>query len=719
MFQDYLLRRLCRLSTSEEFRPSIPTYIPDVVEIIGPGASGKSTFMNIISIICKGNENKDINFDLRSKMNSLMNPKRNELTFSVKLKSFDGSFTLAAEKKDPKSPFIDLNINDNGQISKDFDEKCVLIHTIPMGPSNIMVPMVHDIEKEQGELIHNIDLLEIEVRKAIDKSDNTRVERINELKKQNKGRREKYEVYKGKVAATENRLIKLMVATSRDGLNDCESNIKRYALDKKRLEEEIGPQVNKINQDGKTYKKKEREIKDKCAALRIQYNNTVLQLIALSNIQDSLKDGLKKWQKISLDNIEDELKIDKNFGILIDELQLDIQKIKSANRHIIKENGYYTGIKKALLADSEFVNTNFAGLDNIKISGLVSEIDTFLKSHGDVNIPVMDECINNLRDLGNKIKDLAGIFSKFKSLRDEFNKAKNYKEISDIEEKKEKLNGVNDLITYWKDQEKIYLDIKTTGRNRYKELFDNEDCKIGEGDLTEYKGTQLPGLVENIRGLQGLLNSQMGELEAIEDVIKQSETEIQTKENEKPGEWEGCYEDLKKLLQDIRFIRNKFKEMDHYLSTIGDYEDDENIDPDQLKYYNALFSYFAKIQPNIEHNHKNYDVIRIDPIGFISKDNIRIYFDDMGGSEGQIAFLNNQLDSLEISGDSRKIVLLADEVGNIDAHGSIELKERMIRLRNENRLLFGATVRPENDPNKINDPVEIYDIMDGGKIWKI
>lgn len=678
---------------------------PDVFNMIGPNTIGKTTMVNIIGIGADGINNKNIHHSIKEKMEHLMDTKYHEITFSIELESSDGTRYIF-EKSDPINPKIEITkvLNDGSTkeelSTNEFHQEVVLIYDTPIDP----IKRAQDLKNEFGDIQNNhlrrIMGYKAYINQIMRNIDNKDLNRINDKAEELRMKEEYIMSLSKKIEHYKNKLKLLQCATYfyyKDYHKSQKENLER---DIEKLRQEIESLGGNLKSNDKKLSNARNEVKKKIGILSSNYNSIGFQLRTLFP-DDSY--NLDKWEKIDFEKMKVDFKVDKEFRGLIVHFISALDEMKKDNKHAIQELRACEALKE-LCENYRELNMYILGTTLSFTDGLQwanHELDRYKKIKA--NIGTMENCRSKLGPMNFDLDELEKLIQKVENTDKEILTKKDNSYL--IESRQEELNRLVKLFNGHNDSFLKYSKFIVQDK-----VNKDKNCIIGGEGLEEYKGYSEAGIEEAI--IQFKRDISDNELILEDENTKRNKMKLEIEKLKAIPEvpYEKHVKELEKFFKATESLQKLFgKYFKDYINTINDYRD-KKIDmtslPDEEKiYFSSLFSYLAKVMPKIRHMGEDIEVIEINLIEntFTSKDGIVRNFLDLGAGENQLNYLISLLEPK----DNRKMIVLLDDLANIDFKNMIILKEKLRKLREEGRLIFGIIAQAKSQDE---GPLEIYKI---------
>jgi len=679
---------------------------PDVFELLGPNSSGKSTMLNIIGVGCDGINNKKIHPSIIEKMNHLMNNDYYHLTFNIEFEDDNGT-KLILEKLYENNPKINFYKVFNGTDKKislsleDFHKEYILIYDTPIDPIKRIQDLKREFGAKLGNILDKISMHKAYLRDIMSTADNKRIDNIN-IKTEEMHNKEN-------VIGKLSKIIEINQGKLR--IYECATYFyyrAHYKSQKEKIEtekEEVKQEIKSLGGDlisTDAFRRDARaQFKKKIDILKLNRNSVEPQLRALFP-EDSY--GMGGWEKLDFEKMESDLLADKEFRELIIHFISALDKMKKDNKNIIKESEACKDLKelceKYRELDMSIPGTTLSFAEELRLVN--QEWDQYRKLRA--NIGIMENCRQKLDVMKIDFDTLEQLIQNIDEMdrKAAINKENFYK----IEEKKEDLGKLEKLLGNYNVKYIKYNSLILT--NNVKE---NKNCKIS--DLEEFKTYSADRLEEMLMNVISQTKEHISNKSLIleDEIEKRNKMRLAMEKLKALPEapYEKHIKELEKIFKVFenleKILGQRFK---IYLNQIGDYRDKKidmaELPEEEKNFYNALFSYFAKVIGTIRYMGEDIEVIEMNLIRntFTSKDGIVRNFLDMGSGESQLNYLISILDQE----DNRKMIVLLDDIANIDFENMNKLKEKLRKLREEGRLLFGIIVQAR----QTKGPLEICKI---------
>lgn len=672
--------------------------ISNLSYILAPNSFGKSTLLNLIGLIFYGHKNDQIDQDLQTRIQDLIESENQKITFDFNITNKDGSLSIKALKKDLNSKDYDVfEIRDGKKeilTPINVKQKFKLIYDIPKNPITRLKKLTDEIREDQTQFGNRINILRKRISEILDEiRDSKDPDYINKLKMT-------VESYEEKIT-TESKTIEKMKIEK--------DNYEKYMYYKmyNKYSEDIFSIQRRIESIKSGKRKKSKAIKSS----NKQYYETLE--IAKSDIKDikdyyqdlskslnellpEKKGLLSVWERLDFSNVIDNYKFSDNFNELLVEFENCLDEI-------LKEGNSTTDIKEIEMYEKLIeVMEDYLSLD-ITIYPINKTLSDFYK---DIKLTHANKKKQSTDIL--KIQETMKMITSIDKIRRRMNETT----LPDLRRYRANITPEDAIFIKEKQEEnerkrlEDSLESIRDKYNHYKVRYEDKgsptdkELKKDLGEefeyLHSYNEDQLKDRVKRYK-------QDIQEKESTIDEYKRKQKNLNAEIIILEKKEEHPYKPYEKILLEVL---NTVKDMDHkinqnyssYLEDIKKGNKPKEIKKDQQLYNSEIFSYLGKRIGRITiHTGETINVSKVDLFDdtLIDENNGKYYLNQMGTGQQQAAFLKSKL-STE---DNRQIIAMFDEVGTMDENTLQQVKEELINLYNNNRLLLGLIVQKrENGP---------------------
>lgn len=701
---DYEIIRDEGKNRTQTFRPDkIPTQLDNLVCIEGPNSIGKSTLLHLIALSLYGSKKKKINPSLKTKMNNLLYSEHNKLKFHLKITNKDNTLEITSQKSDIEKPEIVIREVFNGKkrilTQELFERKYNLIYDIPDNPTERLKQLTDEIKEDQINYGHKLGQFREFLRNTITEILNSRdPKRLSNLKELLDVSQREDDILKKEIILFENDLKLLENSTYSKYLEyyttlkqDTNSKIKKINDNKKKIMNKV-TNKNKMNKEYRNY--------STWTTNRLNDLNELFDkatLLLKSTIPKTEEHYLIIWEKIDFNQSFEELEFNINFRDIIDNFKNILNKQLEDNTEYFHEVTMYQELIRVL---EQYKNLE------ISIHGSKTSIQEFILDlhesvrQKDKSIKLRDNINESLELLSKLEQDSDYIektyFSKLIELRTNNFSYHNRDSEKELIDENELIKLENDLKKY---TEKVQFFNAEYSKIEKSDL--DQICKLGEGELIKYSIYTETQILKEISTTKSELITKNALSRKTDFTIQNLKNEIDELEKKESHKYEKYLDNLNDLLEITNILEVKIrKDFHNYIVDIDRNKIDTNkLNEEQIKYYEALFTYLGERVDTIHHLNEVYKVEKIDVIKEIitTKEGIEIWFADMGTGQSQAAYLKGLLST----SDNRKIIALFDEVAMMDEKSLKQIYDEFKKLYKKNILFVGIVVQKAKNINVI------------------
>lgn len=707
---DYNIKRFEIIGVGEDrvqsYSPKLyPVKFENLSLIEGPNGSGKSTILNIIALAlfahkCKKDEIVD---DLLYKINSLLNIKQQELTFSVAIDNPILGIKILSEKRISDNNLIELSIEENGHrkiiTPEQFQNEYKLIYDIPQKPTDRIRNLLNEIAQEQmslGGTIKNfkdyIHQMLSDIKDALDpkilkeKSDKL-VDLQNQIDEQKAAFQERKDCVK--------QLICLYLCKS-------------YYLQEKEIKDLETKQSILVSRQSTHQRIEHQEIIHENSVKSTWNKNKATLQNSFDYLRDSYQVFLsekesKKYSTIFSLDLERIFGSENNFSSFKADIQkiLDIYVSLSAKedqrtRKTQEEVEVFTAIIVSLNDFKE--STVILPTTSISIENLIKLLDDQVsQKNRELSKGIaLDNITKHLRVINENVEKCKRQFDELRLLE----KSQRSQPVSDEDSTQEKVINLEKQIKTKKALlHQIGIQLNTINIAEkdagYKYLY----LRANE-NLRPYDTFEMNDLKREMDGISHSANSLDDSIKKNEGLYATEKLKLDEYKKLKPHKYQKhrdeiniLYSHLFQLDQDITV------NFPRYLSRIREKNSTQVLSTEEDKYNKAAGKYLAKKISPIRHEERVLPIELIDVVNdWMITDTVpkrKILMSDLSTGQSQSAYLKGLL---QVS-DKRKIIALFDEVAMMDEKSLQPIVEKMRELYNSGKLLLGLIVQKENKPD--------------------
>ncbi len=697
------------------FNPLLTKINGNAAFLVAPNSSGKSYLLNLIAMGLYGDRitEKDGHISplLLENIKDIRNRKNESLTFDIKISSFDGKLQLHAKKEVGNQDKIVLQQIIDGGLPTNlpfdtFKRNYYLVYDFPKNPLERIPDMVQVVEVQQSRYQSKINEFLKYVKEAEDQISDSRNEgEIEDFKEKILGLSTDLEVINADLAHITDKKSVIEQYLSLKGyldhytamvecqrkIDELDKNIDKEIKNKKKYSSQYTNQRNKINEKLTPISQNIRKIIELVQKTELIDNEIVkiqLDYFKKINITDCLDtctlpvieinnrlNLIKKEILPLLANSEiKEAGITGKFYQAIIEL-LSEYKNKGLSISIPGTDKTLEQIISALNAEAEktkFLNSTYVSLTDINEG--IKNVSRLLES-----IPKELSTLKLLKNSKKSIDDSPLDFNKADVIVDNLNKEfdKNYK-----------------LVEYYK---RILQDYN------YDTSLLNEDTI--QKKLSEFRDTYASYrpifFLDEGEFKQKVVEFKM-EIETITDGRKKSldqkkmlyTQKLELLESKKPHPYYDRRDEVATIKNIVDSINRK---LSHFETYIREIRDQKALGTLAEKYNDKVGQYLASTIPSFPYQEEFIKPIKIDlATKMIHTDKDRV-INMKDVSTGQSMSLYIQAILNRPADDKRKLIVLFDEASTMDANSFAPLKESLIQLVKENKVLFALFVVASRD----------------------
>ena len=653
-----------------------PDYVREVggniVLLEGPGSSGKSTLLNMITLGCFGDKNASISESIKSGIDDLKSDYR-ELWFDIEISDPVSGTVLRLKRENKNAVEVYENGSNRCMTQREFDSKYKLIYDIPDNPTKRLKEIVKTIKEENQSIDSKIEHLAT-VANNFKKS-------LNDVLTEDDIKKMESEIERRK-KQNEDASANLSDCSSRMSL--CRQALLYHKYKKIVKEKDYVSEQLKTERKKPERKKTSSELRSTAYATWEKKANTVkislsLHSAIVSSKNDELINALKIvdeiWEDVNLSDEESSRDFIQKIACALATLKSKIpdnrskqESIRAVNDILSILNRYQSTLS---LGEVGSINDLREHLEKFKndnnlfdYSKIDSEVSTLIRNAKSLPL-ALDKYSQSENDPSGPCRDenLIGILIK-----------KNNQLESDLTNVKSELVQYNMSIpTLEADFQRICVALNGTYRITQEEL---------NNILNEYKEKESKinnGILEN------------------KNYIETNQKKIiQYRDAEKP-KFYGCSKELGKIIDACRSIRSNIKGSDSKISMITkENSSDYEHHPES---YDAIWNYLGHRLSTVTHMGKTYNVASVNLFDgvkgtIVTEEGRVIRINTMGTGEGQQSYLKGLLATT----DDRKIIALFDEVGNMSESILRGVIDDLESIQKEGKLMLGLMIKPKDDP---------------------
>lgn len=666
--------------------------IPNVCAIRGNNSSGKSTTLNMLAAAFNGVNNPGISDSLKRKLNALLDESHQNIQYEFEIDDDNERILL---KRDESG--VSTCIVSEGSKSSHYDRKQIsanynLIYDIPEDPTQRLGQLTDTIISKQQNLKDSLksfcQFLNHEMKDLnIARDDDAiaakqlevkkRSEKIKELSKDEDDLQKKYDVVRNYYH------LKAFKDAERS-LSEINEKVLKYSNEKdKAVRKEAREKVSK---------NREVEALSNCLNECDTISDAIISSLSEINIVDIKL--LEKWKQYRFSDAITRKEIDAHILSIVSSTFESVKDAKSeldSRKNDVEKNRLIDNLNKKLSLlqnEAKDLPDVFEEFDRLKdmLASLKCELPLEVSNYDKLTALLVEfvSLDKNIRDSKDRLASLS--------------KSKIAKEIPYTE------NDINNMyaaaLERQKDLQKNYKAAEQNCIQRGfnpKDIHQVEDIQRSATGISEYGKLSLKSLSDLktlCDDIMKKLCDKTSEIKRINDRLAHDNEVLHLLELHQPHKYSGRVKDVDAILKKCRSIEKKLEKYQAFLTSIKEHDIKPQLSTDmEFVTYNSVISeYLGKVVKNIRHGEKEYEIDKVDLVKeiFYTKSGNEIYFSDMGTGQSQSAYLLSQLSSAAT--DSRKMIVLFDEVAMMDEDSLRPIYKKMNQLYEEGKLLVGITV---------------------------
>lgn len=712
---NYELLRNEGVGHDSAFKPLLTKINGNAACFIAPNSSGKSYLLNLIAMGLYGEKitEKDGHISplLLENIKDIRNRKNESLTFDIKITSFDGKLQLHAKKEVGNQEKIVLEqIIDGGRPENlpfdTFKRNYYLVYDFPKNPLERIPDMVQVVEVQQSRYQSKINEFLKYVKEAEDQISDSR----------NEG---EIEEFKEKILDIDTNLKDVNAELANK--TDKKSVIEQYLSLKGYLDhylamvecqhkiEELDKNIDKEIKNKKKYSSKyinqRNKVNDKLTPVSHNLRN-IMELVQKTELIDNetVKTQLDFFKKIKITNC-------------LETCELPVSEIDRRLNLIKKET-------LPLLANSEIKGAGITGkfyqeiinlLSNYKNKGLSISIPGTDKSLEQIILAFNNEAektkflndtYESLTGINDGIKNVSKLLESIPKELSTLELLKSSKKL--IDDSPVDFNKAEEIVENWdKESDKNYklveyykrvlqdYDYDTSLLNEdtiqkklseFREKYSNY-CPIFFLDEGEFKQK----VIEFQKEIDTITNGTKKSLDQKKTLYTQK---LELLESKKPHPYYDRRDEVATIKNIVDSINRK---LSHFETYIREIREQKALDTLAEKYNDKVGQYLASTIPSFPYQEEFIKPIKIDlATKMIHTDNARV-INMKDVSTGQSMSLYIQTILNRPADDKRKLIVLFDESSTMDSNSFAPLKESLIKLVKENKVLFALFILASRD----------------------
>jgi len=681
------------------YKPKLlPTKYENIAYIKGPNSSGKSTLLNLIATGFYGKNLSDNELDssLHKKILGLLDLDHQKLTFIIKIDNPKIGWALSSIKSNPNSTDISVKLKKDGQerflSSEMFYKEFRLIYDIPYNPLERLPQILQDIKGAQIDISEKMRVFK-----------NGLIALINEIRTSKDP--EKIEDLEEEIIkySQEKHKLEFDVRVIQKFYNKfLEYYLTRFYVEFDRMVRENSNIIKKLEGDLKEAEKEGRKSARNQSRIVIQINRDTNQAIKLYHdcelflnhmLSNKEKAHLTLWKNA---DIEKEINYSDVYSTIREETQYFLDNFSKGYEYEIqaysKDLDTIEVYKKLLstLSDIRYDDVTLPGVDQT-VEKFKQKIIEELEKYEDIQreLKNFEECIDKLKIFLKALDSIIKTVNYYKKMprTSEVVKGNDLDKISnklkETKRMKDKYDNLAD--NYRKQLIKHKFDPNKAAKRFYELSF--------EDDLKPYEIMHEASIITTENKYKKSLAEKKQQLSRFEEFIASKEEDLILMEEKEPHQYRKHLYDLEVFFSKVQILERKFvQQFSKYINHAINKTRIEN--EDELHYANFLGNLLAsKIDTlkyvDMEHEVKNVDL----QSGVITtEEDKKIMFEDLGTGHSQAAFFQAKL----AMKDNRKIIALFDEVAMMDENTLEPIKQKLVKLYNNEKLFMAIIVQKSN-----------------------
>lgn len=653
-----------------------PEYIKEIdgniVILEGPGSSGKSTLLNMITFGCFGDKNPSLSESIKLGIEDLKSDYR-KMSFDMEFSDPVSGTSLRLKRDNGGAVEVYENGSQRCLTLREFDSKYNLIYDIPDDPTKRLKEIAKTIQGENRSVSEKVetvsdkakdlrnsirDVLSPEKIEEIERSIETRISENSKLEEEKRG-------IQDKVTLCKQGILYHQYNNAKKKLETVEGQLKA-----ERNKPERPKSSTEVKSEAlKAWKKKAEEVR-----ISPSLHNSIV-----STKNDSLIDLLRQaeevWDDVDLADVGSSRAFVQNITGALDRLKGEVPD-KDANTDSIRA---VNDILEILSRYQATVSLGEVG----SIEELRHHLEKFKKEN---NLVDYSQIRSDVTRLSNATRSLSLSLDRYEKAGDPPNvQCRNESLVSsltaskrDLESQITKLKSSlasNNLSVQKLEADFQWICITLNGTYRIQE----DELKRMESDFEDQIGNMDKTIRDN------------------NNFIETNEKRVEQYKNQPFPKFYGCADELGQIMDACRSIRSSIKNSGEKISKIlnndsSDYEKNKQS-------YDPIWGYLGQRLKTVTHMGHVYEVASVNLFDgirgtIITKEGRVIRISSMGTGEGQQSYLKGLLSVT----DDRKVIALFDEIGNMSESILKGVVDDLERLQRDGKLMLGLMVKPNDSP---------------------
>ena len=666
---DYVVKTDEKVEVVTHHQPDSLTELDkNILLIEGPGSSGKSTLLNMIAIGCFGSDDESLSESTRSNLAELSNDYR-DVKFDIQISDPTSNAFLRLQKDKGKALKVSESMDGRPITAREFRNKYKLIYDVPEDPTKRLKNTTKMIKDDNKEIRNKIRDLLVKIADYSDKLGDVPTEQeivviredLNTTIESLKNTQNEYDELKSR-----DKKCKLILTL--DKFVKCRRDMEKLKTSIKEEEKKPASTSERLDSIKNKWVKKYQTLDLEENARQVLVDSRNEDLIGIAEQLNEM------WSDLNPYNLDSSLSFLSEYDSLLQTLRKTIPKDDST-------------VSNARLANDLIVLLNeFDPNASLGELGTVSHIKEYLEKYKNELNTVdyssvrtrISELQRTIRTAKTMLEDAGKTEEADESYRDD-NKLRQWN--CDLRDANEELLGIKeelqDLGLYDLDHPQSAM------QSLVMELFHKHtvDEEVFKDAYKEWSDE-----------FEKLDSERHGQ----EEFKEEAETKIMRYNEAKSLPFYGKNNEIQKIGDACSSLRSSLNEIDKRLDRIERQDKTEYNQHPEL--YEPIWTYVGKKLSTVRHRGETYQVESVNLLEgvkgvIMTVCGREIHIDSMGTGEGQQSYLKGLLST----DDSRKIIALFDEVGNMSGKILRGVIEDLEEKQKEGKLMLGILVQPRDD----------------------
>ncbi|MDD3915152.1 MAG: ATP-binding protein [Bacteroidales bacterium] len=701
--------------------PAIRKMNGPIVCFQAPNGTGKSTLLNIISAAFYGHRDDPtahrISPALQSKIKWLMERKDQKLSYELSLTSPDGKTQLISRKSvEDNDTSVEEIIDGKKKLLpfQTFKEKYFLIYEIPENPVEKLRDITTEVLTKQNDYLSKLKDFRTYLSDIQNEIGNARDEaKIALVKGEQKILSDELESLDTNIKLNDEKLVTLENYYNLRGYRDYSTKV--IELNEKIKELKLNGATEKVRT-----KQKNIRSNSQMRAVESEFNKIIQNITQIKQkmcpivpaCNEKINQLLSPILDLKLENIIETHIIDtKDISSLLDFFEQKIVELQDEDelKNAVTADSFYNEIIQ-ILYNYKSMNVSIPGIDS-NLSELIKLINKEIKKNGESvkiskSLTACQTLINSTRNtlpiIGNNLNSLKLVGNTF-TITDEVEE--DYSKNNLMTQYVEEITSAKHI----KEKYQIYLNNSGISMEKYENNSNiNSVLNQIEIDNPKYKIT----LHQDEKELGDIISKLVGDIKNLRD-SRESKAYNHTRKELKLSELQSAkshkYQVYSKVIDGLRDVaENLDGDLISFNKTIDKIKSENMLESDEEIHYNDSISrYLAKRIPQFPYNGIFYEPTKIDlnkKIIYTTKGK-EINTSDISTGQGMSMYIHSLLASDADYNRERKYIVIFDEAHTMDRKSFLPIKNELIKMNNNNRLMFALFVKPNSDDIKVIDLV--------------